>query len=73
MRYQITKALPYFIHRWIFMRKDAVLEPLYHFESNNDQNRIDAMYEADRARAEKKGKNDSGSDTQIENPEGISM
>ena len=72
MRYQITKALPYFIHRCIFMRKDAVLEPLYHFETNSDQNRIDAMYEADRVRAEK-DRTGSGSDTQIETQDGISM
>ncbi|KAE8444727.1 hypothetical protein EG329_014287 [Mollisiaceae sp. DMI_Dod_QoI] len=70
MRYQITKALPYFFHRWVLRRKDAVLEPLYHFDSsNNDTDRIEAMYAADRARAEKRdGATDgSGSDVQIEN------
>jgi len=70
MRYQITKALPYFFHRWVLRRKDAVLEPLYHFDSsNNDSDRIEAMYAADRARAEKNNGNGdgSGSDVQIEN------
>jgi len=72
MHYQITKALPYFINRWILRRKSAVLEPLYHFDtSSNDQDRIEAMYAADRVRADKKtgeGNGDgSGSDVQIEN------
>lgn len=35
MRYQLNKALPYWIQRWVFMRKDAVLEPLYHLEKVN--------------------------------------
>ncbi|KAH8689357.1 hypothetical protein BGW36DRAFT_351598 [Talaromyces proteolyticus] len=32
MKYQLNKALPYFINRWVFRRKDAVLEPLYHLD-----------------------------------------
>jgi len=28
-KYQLTKALPYFIKRWIFFRRSARLEPLY--------------------------------------------
>lgn len=32
MKYQTTKWLPWFIQRWIFMNKNAVLEPLYHFD-----------------------------------------
>jgi hypothetical protein len=46
MNYQITKALPYFIHRWVFMRKDAVLEPLYTFDAGrgvSDKERIEEM------------------------------
>jgi hypothetical protein len=35
MRYQLNKALPYWIQRWVFLRKDAVLEPLYHLEKFN--------------------------------------
>jgi hypothetical protein len=65
MHYQCTKALPYFINRWIFMRKDAVLEPLYTFDNNsNDNDRINEMYENDRKRAERRAQN--GEDIQIE-------
>ena len=31
-KYQLTKALPYWFNRYIFMKKDAKLEPLYHFD-----------------------------------------
>jgi hypothetical protein len=31
-KYQLTKALPYFINRWILFQKGAILEPLYHFD-----------------------------------------
>lgn len=30
--YQVRKALPYFIQRYVFWRKDAVLEPLYQMD-----------------------------------------
>ena len=33
MHYQLTKALPYFFKRYVFMNKDATLEPLYHFDA----------------------------------------
>jgi hypothetical protein len=33
VRYQLTKALPYFVQRWIFFNKEARLEPLYKFDS----------------------------------------
>jgi MFS family permease len=32
MRYQIGTWLPWFIKRYVFWNKDAVLKPLYHFE-----------------------------------------
>lgn len=32
MSYQITKALPYWFKRYVFMDKTATLEPLYHFD-----------------------------------------
>ncbi|KAE9371619.1 hypothetical protein N431DRAFT_467788 [Stipitochalara longipes BDJ] len=66
MRYQLTKALPWWFSRWVLQRKDAVLEPLYHFDHSTDQSRIDAMLEADRKRADNKV-GGSGSDIQIEN------
>lgn len=36
MKYQLTKTLPYWIQRYVFMRKDAVLEPLYTFDETRD-------------------------------------
>jgi len=71
MKYQVTKAFPYFIQRWIFFNKNATLEPLYHFDTNSDQNRIDEMHANDRARAARK-LNQSGSDERIEVLDGAS-
>lgn len=34
-RYQLNESLPYFFKRWILMRKDAVLRPLYTFDEVN--------------------------------------
>jgi hypothetical protein len=34
IKYQFTKAVPYWIKRWVFFRKSAKLEPLYSFESD---------------------------------------
>ena len=31
--YQLTKALPYWVKRWVFFQKSARLEPLYHFDN----------------------------------------
>jgi len=66
MRYQMTKALPYFIQRWVFFNDSATLEPLYHFDTSNDQSRIDAMYANDAARAKRNGGGNSGSEERIE-------
>jgi len=68
MSYQFSKALPYFINRWILRRKDAVLEPLYQFDSaaDTDESRIQALYENDRRRAELHKEN-SGSEENVEN------
>ncbi|KAI8630833.1 sugar transporter-domain-containing protein [Xylariaceae sp. FL1651] len=33
IKYQFTKALPWWIKRWVLFRKNATLEPLYHFDS----------------------------------------
>ncbi|MCJ1364975.1 hypothetical protein MMC16_004093 [Acarospora aff. strigata] len=33
MHYQLTKALPYWINKYLLRRKNVKLEPLYHFES----------------------------------------
>jgi len=32
-KYQLTKTLPYWFKRYVFMSESAVLEPLYHFEA----------------------------------------
>lgn len=71
MRYQITKALPYFIQRWVFFNKSATLEPLYKFDTTSDQSRIDEMMVNDAARTERKrvAAEGSGSDIQTENIE----
>jgi sugar porter (SP) family MFS transporter len=33
MKYQITRTLPFWFRRWVLMRKDARLEPLYQLDS----------------------------------------
>lgn len=33
IKYQFTKVLPWWFKRWVLFRKDATLEPLYHFDS----------------------------------------
>ncbi|RWA09944.1 hypothetical protein EKO27_g5159 [Xylaria grammica] len=33
IKYQFTKALPWWFKRWVFFQKSATLEPLYHFDS----------------------------------------
>ena len=32
VRYQLTKAVPYWFKRYVFFQKSAKLEPLYHFD-----------------------------------------
>jgi hypothetical protein len=61
MRYQISNALPHFVNRWVLMRKDAVLEPLYHFESTNDsdEGRIANLRQNDLRRLEMRKNNNS--------------
>ncbi|KAJ8106316.1 hypothetical protein ONZ43_g7108 [Nemania bipapillata] len=33
IKYQFTKALPWWFKRWVLFQKNATLEPLYHFDS----------------------------------------
>ncbi|KAI1128012.1 sugar transporter-domain-containing protein [Nemania abortiva] len=33
IKYQFTKALPWWFKRWVLLQKNATLEPLYHFDS----------------------------------------
>jgi hypothetical protein len=71
MGYQMRKALPYFFHRWILRRKDAVLEPLYQFDSarENDESRIADLHENDRRRAELRKDTSTGADENAEKAE----
>jgi len=57
----------------VFMRKDAVLEPLYQFDHSTDESRVADMMENDRLRKERKNEvgTGSGSDIQVENSEGM--
>ena len=44
IRYQYTKWLPWYIKRYVFFKKDAVLEPLYNFDQGvTDQRRMSAV------------------------------
>ena len=44
IKYQYTKWLPWYIQRYVFMKKDAVLEPLYNFDQGvTDQRRMSAV------------------------------
>lgn len=58
MRYQTFTVLPWWFNTWIMRRNVGPLEPLYKFEdSANDQDKIDAMYAADKVRADRKAGN----------------
>ncbi|KPM39435.1 hypothetical protein AK830_g7123 [Neonectria ditissima] len=56
MRYQVTKALPWWIKRWILFQRNATLEPLYQLDivDPDDNHSSDAGYENDKARVELK-------------------
>lgn len=56
MKYQVTKTLPYWIKRWILMRKDVELEPLYQLDiaDHEEPPGSDEGYENDKARVEMK-------------------
>lgn len=55
MHYQVTKALPWFFNKYI-MRRDVVLEPLYKFDTNSHNDRLDEMKANDAARKERREK-----------------
>lgn len=56
MKYQLTKALPWWIRRWVLFRKDATLEPLYHLDlaEHEDTDTIDISFENDKSKIELK-------------------
>lgn len=53
--YQLTKALPYFVKRYILRNKSAYLEPLYHFEGSTAADQERALEQKRRAQAEYNG------------------
>ncbi|KAF4974786.1 hypothetical protein FZEAL_8363 [Fusarium zealandicum] len=56
MKYQVTKALPWWIRRWILFQRNATLEPLYQFDAAEpeDSHSSDTGYENDKAKIELK-------------------
>lgn len=57
MKYQVTKAIPWWFKRWILLQKDAYLEPLYQLDSGTppeDENNDDQGHENDKSRVEMK-------------------
>jgi sugar porter (SP) family MFS transporter len=55
MHYQVTKALPWFFNKYI-MRQDVVLEPLYKFDNNSHNDRLEEMKANDAARKDRREK-----------------
>lgn len=51
IHYQMTRALPWWIKRYVLMRKGPGLEPLYHFDSPSGRTGQDHIYAHDRIRA----------------------
>ena len=54
MKYQLTEALPWWFNRWVLRRKNGELRPLYQFDTSSDEDRVQALYAADKSRTEKR-------------------
>ncbi|KAH7370583.1 MFS sugar transporter-like protein [Rhexocercosporidium sp. MPI-PUGE-AT-0058] len=54
MHYQLSTALPWWINRYILLRKGPGLEPLYHFENPSGRAQTDQLYANDRARVQQR-------------------
>ena len=61
MKYQLTKALPWWLKRWLLFQKNATLEPLYRFDMDHHEEDADGdadsngtEYEHDKAKVELK-------------------
>ncbi|KAB8288178.1 hypothetical protein EYC80_010184 [Monilinia laxa] len=65
INYQVTKAFPYFVQRYIFMRKNAVLEPLYHFDQTADYKTPDSKFSARPEQIEKVDRSSEGGSGEI--------
>ena len=66
MRYQLTKALPWWFKRWVLFRKDAKLEPLYQLDvpegSNGTANGNEKAFAEQREHVNSREGQASGSD-----------
>ncbi|KAI1878867.1 hypothetical protein JX265_003044 [Neoarthrinium moseri] len=51
IKYNVEVWLPWFIQRWVFFRKNAVLKPLYHFESGHTSS-AEAIVKSDQGHTE---------------------
>jgi hypothetical protein len=56
MKYQVTKVLPWWFKRWVLLRKNELLEPLYQLDlaEHPDTDSTEMMAENDKARVELK-------------------
>lgn len=72
MRYQLTKTLPYWIQRYVFFRKNAVLEPLYHFDQTADYSAPDTKITGHPEQIEKVERTSEGESEEIATGEKIS-
>ncbi|KAL2202262.1 hypothetical protein CC79DRAFT_1373887 [Sarocladium strictum] len=72
MKYQVTKALPWWIKRWVFMRKEANLEPLYQLDMHElgDDESDEFKYDNEKARVEMKDLAGFAENTTQQHPEG---
>ncbi|TVY44749.1 putative polyol transporter [Lachnellula occidentalis] len=62
MHYQLTRALPWWIKRYVLMRrKTPDLEPLYHFDSPTGKAQVEQLYAKDKIRAMERTYHRSGS------------
>ncbi|KAG9257423.1 uncharacterized protein F5Z01DRAFT_645885, partial [Emericellopsis atlantica] len=54
MKYQVTQTLPFWFKRWILLRKDVSLEPLYRLDTSMplEVEMADALHENDKAMVE---------------------
>jgi hypothetical protein len=55
VNYQITKAGPWWFKRWVLFQKDAVLEPLYHFDSGHTSDVDDGKAQTEYSEMPSKG------------------
>lgn len=52
--YHLKKTIPFWVKRYVLFQKNAVLEPLYHFDSSTDKEKISELHANDKLRAEKR-------------------